>query len=117
MSRVCMLAGACLIGVTVGVIARATLSRTSDAMIVESPPGESSRISDACQGRVLVFRSEVNHTGVALAVESASVKNGCLYLKVSPRIQYPGCGNVIQYIIPEGSKALCHKPKVSVVFQ
>lgn len=117
MSRVYTLAGACLIGLAVWAIARAAVSRTSDVMIVESPLGELPMVSDACQGGVLIFRSEVDHNGVAWAVESASVKNGCLYLKVSPRIQYPGCGNVIQCIIPADSKVLCHKPKVTVAFQ
>ena len=117
MSRVRVLAGACLIGLTVGAIARAAVSRTSDVMIVESPSGELPMISDACQGGVLIFRSEVDHNGVAWVVESASVKNDCLYLKVSPRIQYPGCGDVIQCIIPTGSKALCRKPKVTIAFQ
>ena len=117
MSRVRALAGACLIGLAVGAITRAAVSRTSDVMIVESPSGELPMVSDACQGGVLIFRSEVDHNGVAWAVESASVKNGRLYLKVSPRIQYPGCGNVIQCIIPTDSKVLCHKPKVTVSFQ
>lgn len=82
MSRVRALAGACLIGLAVGAIARAAVSRTSDVMIVESPSGELPMVSDACQGGVLIFRSEVDHNGVAWAVESASVKNGRLYLKV-----------------------------------
>ena len=86
-------------------------------MIVESPSGELPMVSDACQGGVLMFRSEVDHNGVAWAIESASVKNGWLYLKVSPRIQYPGCGDVIQCIIPADSKVLRHKPKVAVAFQ
>lgn len=117
MSRVYTLAGACLIGLAVWAIARAAVSRTSDAVIVESPSGELPMASDACQGGVLIFRSEVDHTGVAWAVESASVKNGWLYLKVSPRIQYPGCGDVIQYIILANSKVLRHKPKVTFAFQ
>lgn len=117
MSRVRALAGACLIGLAAGAIARDVISRTSDAVIVESPSGELPTVSDACQGGVLIFRSEVDHNGVAWAVESAAVKNGRLYLKVSPRIQYPGCGDVIQCIIPADSKVLCHKPKVSVAFQ
>lgn len=117
MSRVHALAGFCLIGLAVGAITRAAVSRTSDVMIVESPSGELPMVLDACQGGVLIFRSEVDHNGVAWAVESASVKNGRLYLKVSPRIQYPGCGNVIQCIIPTDSKVLCHKPKVTVAFQ
>ena len=117
MSRVRALAGSCLIGLAVGAIARAAVSRTSDVMIVESPSGELPMVSDACQGGVLIFRSEVDHNGIAWAVESASVKNGRLYLKVSPRIQYPGCGNVIQCIIPKDSKALHCKPKVIVAFQ
>ena len=117
MSRVHALAGACLIGLAVGAITRAAVSRTSDVMIVESSSGELPMVSDACQGGVLIFRSEVDHNGVAWAVESAAVKNGRLYLKVSPRIQYPGCGNVIQCIIPTDSKVLYHKPKVTVAFQ
>ena len=117
MSRVHALAGACLIGLAVGAITRAAVSRTSDVMIVESSSSELSMVSDACQGGVLIFRSEVDHNGVAWAVELAAVKNGRLYLKVSPRIQYPGCGNVIQCIILTDSKVLCHKPKVTVAFQ
>ena len=117
MSRVRALAGACLIGLAAGAITRAAVSRTSDVMIMESPSGELPMVLDGCQGGVLIFRSEVDHNGVAWAVESASVKNDRLYLKVSPRIQYPGCGNVIQCIIPADSKVLCHKPKVSVAFQ
>lgn len=117
MSRVHTLAGACLIRLAVGAIARAVIPRTSDAAIVESPSGEVPTISDACQGRVLIFRSEVDHNGVAWVVESASVKNDCLYLTISPRIQYPGCSDVIQCVIPADSKALCGKPKMTVAFR
>ena len=105
MSRVHALAGFCLIGLAVWAIARAAVSRTSDVMIVESSSGELPMASNACQGGVLIFRSEVDHNGVAWAVE------------VSLRIQYPGCGNVIQCFIPADSKVLCHKPKVTVSFQ
>lgn len=117
MSRVRALAGACLIGLAAGAITRAAVSRTSDVMIVESPSGELPMVSDACQGGVLIFRSEVDHNGVAWAVESASVKNDCLYLTISPRIQYPGCSDVIQCVIPADSKALCGKPKMTVAFR